>query len=29
MDTIRVVCLCLDELVTARLHELREQVAVA
>lgn len=29
VDTIRVVCLCLDELVTARLHELRERVAVA
>jgi RiboL-PSP-HEPN len=25
VDTVRVVCLCLDELVTARLKELREQ----
>ncbi len=28
VDTIRVVCLCLDELVTARLNELRERAAV-
>jgi hypothetical protein len=27
VDTVRVVCLCLDELVTSRLKELREQVA--
>ena len=29
VDSIRVVCLCLDELVTARLKELREQAAAA
>lgn len=28
VDTVRVVCLCLDELVTARLQELRERAAV-
>jgi hypothetical protein len=28
VDTVRVVCLCLDELVTARLKELREQAAL-
>src|SRR5437867_1310896 len=28
VDTVRVVCLCLDELVTARLRELRELAAV-
>jgi hypothetical protein len=28
VDTIRVVCLCLDELVTARLTKLREQAVV-
>jgi hypothetical protein len=28
VDTVRVVCLCLDELVAARLNELRERVAI-
>jgi hypothetical protein len=28
VDTVRVVCLCLDELVMARLKELREGAAV-
>lgn len=28
VDTVRVVCLCLDELVVARLKELREQAAL-
>jgi hypothetical protein len=28
VDTVRVVCLCLDELVAARLNELRERAAV-
>ncbi|MBI3468945.1 MAG: hypothetical protein HY000_38565 [Planctomycetes bacterium] len=28
VDTVRVVCLCLDELVTARLTQLREQAAI-